>query len=195
MSNVKTDHIRFYVCTTIKVKIRKIPQNFISFYFKNILIFFFTVKTCSASDSASMWRNLQDITNYRRHWGKQIPVWQPDTFYSRFETTTFRPITKSSPATLSTTQITAMHTLPPCSDTIAEEDVIQLIQRQKSRKVPGPDGVSVSSLKACANQLCTLTLHLTLLYHVSFSPNFPSSMSYLQNDSGLPASCQTGNSK
>lgn len=36
---------------------------------------------------------------------------------------------------------------------VCEEDAYQLFQRQKIRKAPGPDSVSPSCLKVCADQL------------------------------------------
>ena len=46
--------------------------------------------------------------------------------------------------------------LPPDSPpvlTVCEEDVCLLFQRQNTRKVSGPDCVSLSCLKACVDQL------------------------------------------
>src|SRR4029434_3167308 len=45
---------------------------------------------------------------------------------------------------------------PPPVLTVCEEDVCQLFQKQKIRKAPGPDGVSPSCLKVCADQLAPI---------------------------------------
>nr|BAB83841.1 ReO_6 [Oryzias latipes] len=114
----------------------------------------------SANDSSAVWKGLQTITNYRRpsprpsdsyHLAEEL-----NDFYSRFERTSPSPS-----ATISITQdLPAIPTSPtpaPSSAlTICERDVRQQFQKQKIRKAPGPDGVSPSCLKVCADQLAPI---------------------------------------
>ncbi len=101
----------------------------------------------SFSDSASVWKGLKDITNY-----KTLPPPPPppstvenrqladdlNELYCSFEKTPF-----TSPAT-------------PLSPTLAlkisEDDVRQVFRKNKRRKVPGLDGVTPVCLKSCADQ-------------------------------------------
>ena len=112
----------------------------------------------SANDSTAVWKGLQTITNYRRP--SPNPVVSPrlaedlNVFHSRFEST----FTPSTPPTISITKgLPAPQTSPPSEPLpalrIYEQDVRQLFQRQRIRKAPGPDGVSPSCLKVCADQL------------------------------------------
>ena len=71
-----------------------------------------------------------------------------NVFYCRFETPTSTPITHST-----IKQSSSPLPTPPPSLRICEEDVCQLFKKQKTKKAPGPDGVSPSCLKVCADQL------------------------------------------
>src|SRR4029434_8916232 len=71
------------------------------------------------------------------------------------------PHSHPSPAPTQTSHNHLHPLLSPPSDyppalTVCEEDVCQLFQRQKTRKASGPDGVSPSCLKACADQLALI---------------------------------------
>ena len=106
----------------------------------------------SANDPASVWRGLQEITNYRRpspHTAVNRQLADDlNVFYCRFETPTSTPITHST-----IKQSSSPLPTPPPSLRICEEDVCQLFKKQKTKKAPGPDGVSPSCLKVCADQL------------------------------------------
>ena len=118
----------------------------------------------SANDPASVWRGLQDIANYRKT--SPHPMEKPqladnlNVFYCRFDHPTFTPLTCSnSDFTQSSAPPVITSPLPSVSPpalTVFEEDVCQLFQRQKTRKASGPDGVSPSCLKACADQLAPI---------------------------------------
>ena len=49
---------------------------------------------------------------------------------------------------------------PPPSLRICEEDVCQLFRQQKTRKAPGPDSLSPSYLKVCADQLAPIFIQI-----------------------------------
>ncbi|XP_048870378.1 uncharacterized protein LOC125742434 [Brienomyrus brachyistius] len=80
----------------------------------------------SANDPASVWRGLRTITNYRR---------------------------PPPPAAANKDLADELNTFY-CR--IHVEDVSRLFQKQKTRKAAGPDGVSPSCLKACADQLAPI---------------------------------------
>src|SRR4029434_5863007 len=115
----------------------------------------------SANDPVSVWRGLQDITNYRKSspHSMENPQLADDlnVFYCRFDHPTFTPLTRSNPDfTQSSAPLAITSPLPPHSPpalTVCAEDLSQLLQKQKIRKAPGPDGVSPSCLKVCADQL------------------------------------------
>ncbi len=100
----------------------------------------------SSSDSASVWKGLKDITNYKTPSPSTVENQQLaddlNEFYCRFGKTPFPP-----PAT-------------PLSPTpalkISEDDVSQVFRKNKRRKAPGPDGVSPVCLKSCADQLAPI---------------------------------------
>ncbi len=100
----------------------------------------------SSSDSASVWKGLKDITNYKTPSPSTVENQKLaddlNEFYCRFEKTPFTP-----PAT-------------PLSPTpalkISEDDVRQVFRKNKRRKAPGPDGVTPVCLKSCADQLAPI---------------------------------------
>ncbi len=100
----------------------------------------------SSSDSASVWKGMEDITSYKTPPPSTLENQQLaddlNEFYFRFEKTPFTP-----PAT-------------PLSPTpallISEDDVRQVFKKNKRRKAPGPDGVSPACLKTCADQLAPI---------------------------------------
>ncbi|KAK3509858.1 hypothetical protein QTP70_015972, partial [Hemibagrus guttatus] len=78
----------------------------------------------------------------------------------RFEKPSLMPLTHpdlhpSHPLTLPANPLC----LPPATQNIlkfCEEDVFRVFKKQKTRKAPGPDGVSPACLKVCADQLAPI---------------------------------------
>ncbi|XP_068507522.1 uncharacterized protein [Syngnathus scovelli] len=123
-------------------------------------------------DPSTVWKGLQSITGFKKRTPR--PVESPrladqlNRFYCRFDRsshTTGPPAAQSTQSTYSPPPTTALSTPPsPWSPTLSlaeaapalqirEEEVRQMFRRQKIRKAPGPDGVSPSCLKVCAEQL------------------------------------------
>lgn len=76
--------------------------------------------------------------------------------YHRFDQPTFTPVTRSNsdiPQPTAPPAITYMYPDFPPALMVCEGDVCQLFQRQKIRKAQGPDSVSPSCLKVCADEL------------------------------------------
>ncbi|PJG57318.1 RNA-directed DNA polymerase, partial [Aeromonas cavernicola] len=131
----------------------------------------------SANDSSSVWRGLQEITGYKKRPTPPTEVSKAladelNTFYCRFEkdhlTLATSPV---SPPDSSCSSING--TLPPIADTASPSsstpgsqleinvgEVCRLFQRLKTRKAPGPDGVSPSCLRVCAEQLAPIFTQL-----------------------------------
>ncbi len=111
----------------------------------------------SSSDSASVWKGLKEITNYKTPSPSTVENQQQadnlNEFYCRFEQT---PHTCSGH--LSTQPLTPQAT--PLSPTpaiqISEDEVCQVFRKQKRKKAPGPDGVTPTCLKSCADQLAPI---------------------------------------
>ncbi len=111
----------------------------------------------SSSDSASVWKGMKDITNYKTPSPSTVENQQLaddlNVFCCRFEKT---PHTR--PEHLSTQPLTPPAT--PLSPTpalkISEDDMRQVFIKNKRRKAPGPDGVSPACLKSCADQLAPI---------------------------------------
>nr|XP_049618286.1 uncharacterized protein LOC125993625 isoform X3 [Syngnathus scovelli] len=123
-------------------------------------------------DPSTVWKGLQSITSFKKRTPR--PVESPrladqlNRFYCRFDRsshTTGPPAAQSTQSTYSPPPTTALSTPPsPWSPTLSlaeaapalqirEEEVRRMFRRQKIRKAPGPDGVSPSCLKVCAEQL------------------------------------------
>ncbi len=108
----------------------------------------------SSSDSASVWKDLKEITNYKTPSPSTVENQQLaddlNELYCRFEKT---PYTRSGH--LSTQPLTPPAT--PLSPTpviqISEDEVHQVFRKQKIKKAPGPDCVTPVCLKSCADQL------------------------------------------
>ncbi|TWW71072.1 hypothetical protein D4764_17G0005550 [Takifugu flavidus] len=138
----------------------------------------------TANDSASVWRGLRQITDYRPQASKgqddKALCQSLSLHYARFDTSSAMPNTSpppsvtapmdftpskavpsSSPPPLTIThhQSPPPHHLPPVppssppSFTISEQDVRRQFARLNPRKAPGPDGVSPSTLRHCAEEL------------------------------------------
>ncbi len=111
----------------------------------------------TSSDSASVWKGLKEITNYKTPSPSTVENQQladdQNEFYCRFEKT---PHTR--PEHLSTQPLTPPAT--PLSPTpaiqISKDYVRQIFQKQKRKKAPGPDGVTPACLKTCADQLAPI---------------------------------------
>ncbi len=111
----------------------------------------------SYRDSASVWKGLNDITNYKTPSPSTVENRQLaddlNEFYYRFEQT---PHTR--PEHLSTQPLTPPAT--PLSPTpalkISEDDVLQVFRKKQRRKAPDPDGVTPVCLKSCADQLAPI---------------------------------------
>ncbi|XP_039460612.1 uncharacterized protein LOC120435314 [Oreochromis aureus] len=112
----------------------------------------------SANDPASVWRGLQEITSYRRppptvEANKDLAN-KLNTFYCRFETDRLPRLTLPSPET-------PLQTLTPNTPSTSPLFTLTLSNpKQKPRKAPGPDGVSPSCLKTCAEQLAPIFTHI-----------------------------------
>ncbi|KAK7898229.1 hypothetical protein WMY93_019082 [Mugilogobius chulae] len=111
----------------------------------------------SANDTASVWRGLRQITNYKpraQHAADDLQLAEKlNTFYARFE------IPQPS-STLLTAQVSPATLEPHPSPTtlttfttVDNEDVLKLFRKQNPRKAPGPDGVSPATLRHCAEEL------------------------------------------
>ncbi len=95
----------------------------------------------SSSDTASVWKGLKDITNYKTLSPSTVENQQLadnlNEFYCRFEKKTFTP-----PAT----------PLSPTPAIQIRDDVCQAFKKNKRRKALGPDSVTPACLKSCADQ-------------------------------------------
>ncbi len=95
----------------------------------------------SSSDSASVWKGMEDITSYKTPSPSTLENQQQaddlNEFHCRFEKTPH-----THPEHLSTPAIQ-----------ISEDKLCQALQMEKSIKVSGPDGVTPVCLKYCADQL------------------------------------------
>ncbi len=92
----------------------------------------------SPSDSASVWKGMKDITNYKTPCPSTVENQQLaenlNKFYCWFEKTPFTP-----PALQ-----------------ISEDDVCQVFRKTREEKAPGPDRVTPACLKSCADQLAPI---------------------------------------
>ncbi|KAK3566665.1 hypothetical protein QTP86_002398, partial [Hemibagrus guttatus] len=113
------------------------------------------------NDSASVWKGLKAITNYKPrapHSVNDLRLANSlNEYYCRFERQWNSPDPpQSSPHQLSPTQLhtsATPHPPPLTPLTIKEEEVNRLFKRLNTRKATGPDSISPSLLKHCANQL------------------------------------------
>ncbi len=115
----------------------------------------------SSSDSASVWKGLKEITNYKTPSPSTVENQQQadnlNKFYCRFEKTPH-----THPGHLSTQPLTPPAT--PLSPTpaiqISEDEVRQVFWKQKRKKAPGPDGDTPACLKSCADQLAPIVIKI-----------------------------------
>ncbi len=111
----------------------------------------------SSSDSASVWKGLKDITNYKTPSPSTLESQQPaddfNEFYCRFGKTPH-----PRPEHLPTQPLTspATHLSPTPAMNICEYDMRQVFRENKRRKAPGPDSASPACLKICADQLAPI---------------------------------------
>ncbi len=111
----------------------------------------------SSSDSASVWKGLKYITNYKTPFPRTLDDQKLaddfNDFYCRFGKTPH-----THPEHLSTQQLTPPAT--PLSPTpalkISGDDMHQVFRENKRRKAPGLDSVSPACLKSCADQLAPI---------------------------------------
>ncbi len=108
----------------------------------------------SSSDSASVWKGLKEITNYKTPSPSTVENQQQadnlNEFYCRFEKTPHTRPEHLSPQPL-TPPATPLSPTPAIQ--ISEDEVCQGFWKQKRKKAPGPDGVTPACLKSCADQL------------------------------------------
>ncbi|KAL0158529.1 hypothetical protein M9458_046605, partial [Cirrhinus mrigala] len=99
-----------------------------------------------SSDVSSVWKGLKVITNYKTPSPSTVENQQLaddlNEFYCRFEKTPLTP-----PTTLLS---------PTPALQISEDEVRQVFRKNKRRKAPGPDGVTPTCLKTCADQLAPI---------------------------------------
>ncbi len=101
----------------------------------------------SSSDSASVWKGLKDITNYKTPSPSTLENQQLadnfNDFYSRFGKTPH-----ARPKHLSTQPLTINTSSNPLSPLkISEDDVRKFFRENIRRKAPGPESVSLAWLK------------------------------------------------
>ncbi len=93
----------------------------------------------SSSDTASVWKGLKDITNYKTPSPSTVENQQLaddlNEFYCRYEKTPFTPLS------------------PTPELQIREDDMHQAFKNNKRRKALDPDGVTPACLKSCADRL------------------------------------------
>ncbi|KAK3526892.1 hypothetical protein QTP86_003597 [Hemibagrus guttatus] len=113
-----------------------------------------------ANDPAAVWSGLKNI-NYNTSAPCSVVNQQLaddlNVFYCRFEKPSLTPLTHPDlhPLTPPANPLC----LPPATQNIlkfCEEDVFQVFKKQKTRKAPGPDGVSPACLKVYADQLAPI---------------------------------------
>uniref|UniRef100_A0A1A8PUX4 Reverse transcriptase domain-containing protein n=1 Tax=Nothobranchius rachovii TaxID=451742 RepID=A0A1A8PUX4_9TELE len=114
----------------------------------------------TANNPTLLWRNLQQITNYRRPSSISDAnhglAEELNGFYCRFEERNVTPLLHSSIAAAATPHLDTLTPLSSKSQAaflVKEEDVCNIFRRQNVRKAPGPDGVTPSCLRTCAVQL------------------------------------------
>ncbi len=111
----------------------------------------------SSSDSASVWKVLKDITNYKTPSPSTLDNQQLaddfNEFYCRFGKTPH-----THPEHLSTQPLTPPATPLSCTPAlkISEDDMRQVFRGNKRRKASGPDSVSPACIITCADQLAPI---------------------------------------
>ncbi|TWW59874.1 hypothetical protein D4764_06G0014040 [Takifugu flavidus] len=117
----------------------------------------------TANDSASVWRGLRQITDYRPQASKgqddKALCQSLSLHYARFDTSSTMPNTSPPPSVTAPMDLTPSKAVPSSSPpplTIThhhEQDVRRQFARLNPRKAPGPDDVSPSTLRHCAEEL------------------------------------------
>ncbi len=111
----------------------------------------------TSSNSASVWKGLKDITNYKTPSPSTVENQQLsddlNEFYCRLEKTPH-----THPEHLSTQPLTppASPLSPTPAPQISKDNVCQVFWEQKRKKAPGPDGVTPACLKTCTDQLASI---------------------------------------
>ncbi|TWW80133.1 hypothetical protein D4764_10G0011630 [Takifugu flavidus] len=140
-----TSYIHFCEERILPTRTRKLQQQF------------------TANDSASVWRGLRQITDYRPQASKgqddKALCQSLSLHYARFDTSSAMPNTSPPPSVTAPMDLTPSKAVPSSSPpplTIThhhEQDVRRQFARLNPRKAPGPDGVSPSTLRHCAEEL------------------------------------------
>ncbi|XP_035286554.1 uncharacterized protein LOC118234254 [Anguilla anguilla] len=130
----------------------------------------------SENNSASVWKGLRQVTNYKPkapHSTNDLHLANDlNEFYCRFErqwdspdtiprdpihqlqtTSSSSPISAGAQASLQSPTSEAPSPITMTTLSLLERDVNRLFKRQNPRKAAGPDSVSPSTLKHCADQL------------------------------------------
>uniref|UniRef100_A0A1A8C8J6 Alkylated DNA repair protein AlkB homologue 8 N-terminal domain-containing protein n=1 Tax=Nothobranchius kadleci TaxID=1051664 RepID=A0A1A8C8J6_NOTKA len=114
----------------------------------------------TANNPTLLWRNIQQITNYRRPSSISDAnhglAEELNGFYCRFEERNVTPLLHSSIAAAATPHLETLTPLSSKSQAaflVKEEDVCNIFRRQNVWKAPGPDEVIPSCLRTCAVQL------------------------------------------
>ncbi len=111
----------------------------------------------TSSDSASVWKGLKEITNYKTPSPSTVENQQLaddlNEFYCRFEKT---PHTRSEHFSTQPLSPPATPLSPTPTLQISKDDMRQVVRKQKRKKAPGPDCVTPAFLKSCADQLAPI---------------------------------------
>ncbi len=146
------------------VVLRGLHSGTISYVLKHI-IFGKLSNKLSCSGSASVWKGMKDVINYKTP-SPSTPENQQladdlHEFYCRFGKTPHSHLEHLSTQP-STPPATPLSSKP--APKISEDDVRQVFRENKRRKAPGPDWVSPTCLKTCAGQLAPI---FTKIFNVS----------------------------
>ncbi len=125
----------------------------------------------SSSDSASVWKGLKEITNYKTPSPSTVENQQQadnlNEFYCRFEKTTH---TRSGH--LSTQPSTPPAPLSPTPAVhISEDKVCQVFRKQKREKALGPDGIVLTSWPPSSHRTSTDHWNCAKSLHASNAPS------------------------
>ncbi len=107
-----------------------------------------------------MWKGLKNITNYKTPSpsteANQQLAEDLNEFYCRFESPSLTSYTRSVHPSTQPLTLPATPLSPTPALLINADDVRQVFRKNKSRKAPGPDGVTPACLKTCADQLAPI---------------------------------------
>ncbi len=95
----------------------------------------------SSSNSASVWKGMKNITNYKTLISNLENQQLANDFYCSFEKT---PHTRPEHLSIQPLTPSATPLSPTPALKISEDDIHQIFRENKRRKAPGPDGVTPS---------------------------------------------------